>query len=73
MVPPAGWEDKPLSVGPSANLSVQQEVRGEPATGVSVHPHPVEDEAGRRPEASPELLFSQLTSLVLGVPSFPCL
>lgn len=33
----------------------------------SVHPHPVEDEAGRWPEASPEL-FSQLTFLVLGIP-----
>ena len=63
-------------MGPSADLSVWQEVRGEPAAGVSVHPQPVEDEAGRRPEASPELLFSQLTSLVLGVPlpgTFPLL
>lgn len=32
-----------------------------------MHPHPVEDEAGRWPEVGPEL-FSQLTSLVLGVP-----
>ena len=32
------------------------------------YPQPAEDEAGRRPEAGPELLFSQLASLVLAVP-----